>query len=203
MLSQIGVGVTVCNNGQEAVERVRDNAFDIVFMDIRMPVLDGEAAAQRIWEFTDKQTTKIVAVSASVMTHQQADYLSIGFDAFIGKPFLADEIYICLANLLLEDNSEDFFEYDDSPVEALDPLELTTVALPEEQILQLKEAAELHDISVLMATTEDITAQGGSGARLAMHLSKLISDLDMEGILALLHQFSPTDEPPNAEGDPL
>ena len=65
------------------------------------------------------------------MTHQQADYLSIGFDAFIGKPFLADEIYICLANLLLEDNSEDFFEYDDSPVEALDSLELTAVALPE------------------------------------------------------------------------
>ena len=112
-LSDIGVEVETCENGQQAVEMVRSHRPDIVFMDIRMPVMDGLEATKQIlaelWERPPgldnrvqehSPTLKIVAISASALTHQQERYSEIGFDAFIAKPLLAERIYDCLASLL-------------------------------------------------------------------------------------------------------
>jgi signal transduction histidine kinase/ligand-binding sensor domain-containing protein/CheY-like chemotaxis protein len=100
ILSDIGVEVVTAEDGQAALEMVRSGKPDVVFMDIWMPVMNGKEAAQHILDEFAYNRPKIVAISASALSHEREEYLSIGFDAFIAKPFLSDQIYDCLRSLL-------------------------------------------------------------------------------------------------------
>src|SRR5262245_18937359 len=86
---------------------------NIIFMDIRMPGMDGKEAARRIWKQFGKEDTMLVARSASVFEQERQGYLEAGFDEFIGKPFRFCEVCECLRTLLSVE-----FEYADSAVAA-------------------------------------------------------------------------------------
>jgi CheY-like chemotaxis protein len=179
ILSDIGVEVTTSGNGQEAIKSVRSNPPEIVFMDIRMPVMDGKEAALQIWEETGHETIKIVAISASSLTHQKAEYLSVGFDGFISKPFLAERIYKCLAELLQVE-----YEYEEG--ESAESLDLTDTEIPSELLSRLKEASEFYDITELKVRLSELAQLGAEEQRLAEHLSSLLNTYDMDGILSVL-----------------
>jgi len=181
ILSDIGVEVMLAENGQEAVEMVRSHQPDIVFMDIRMPVMDGIEATKQILEEFGLDRLKIVAISASALAHQQEKYSEVGFDAFIAKPFLAEQVYDCLANLL---HIEYEREIDDSP-----ELELSEIVIPEELLQRLKAAAEIYNVTKLPDYLDEVESLGPAGKRLAKHLRTLIRNYDMETILALLSQI--------------
>ena len=93
LLSDIGVSVITAEDGREAVQAAREHKPDIIFMDIRMPVMDGIEAARRILKFPDSPPPKIVAVSASALIHEQRRYLEAGFDDFIAKPLRAERVF--------------------------------------------------------------------------------------------------------------
>jgi CheY-like chemotaxis protein len=81
--------ITNAINGQEAVELVQSNEFDLVIMDLRMPVMDGYSATQKIRSWETRQFRKplpIVALSASVMVEDVEQCLSSGFNSHLGKP---------------------------------------------------------------------------------------------------------------------
>jgi CheY-like chemotaxis protein len=179
MLSDIGVEVTTSGNGQEAIESVRSNPPDIVFMDIRMPGMDGKVAALQIWEEIGHEATKIVAISASSLDHQKAEYLSFGFDAFISKPFLAERIYKCLADLLQVE-----YEYEEG--ESAESLDLTDIEIPLELLSRLREATEFYDITELKVRLSELARLGAEGQRLSEHLSSLLNTYDMDGIVSVL-----------------
>jgi len=178
ILSDIAVEVITAENGQEAVEMVRSHQPDIVFMDIRMPVMDGIEATKQILEEFGRDRLKIVAISASALTHQQERYSEVGFDAFIAKPFLSDRIYDCLAKLL---HVEYECEVEDSP-----ELDFSEIVIPEELLQQLKEAAEIYNVTKLTDYLDEVEALGPAGKRLTEYLRILIRNYDMEAILTIL-----------------
>lgn len=90
MLLLLGFEILETENGQEAVEQAIDHQPDIIFLDLRMPVLDGFGATQQIREF--ENSIPIIAVSASVYPKIQKRALDIGFTDFLIKPFQEEDL---------------------------------------------------------------------------------------------------------------
>ena len=88
MLGKMGHCVTLAINGSEAVELMRLNSFDLVLMDIQMPVMGGVEATQRIREAERKTGghIPIIAVTAHAMAGDAKKYLSAGMDGYLSKP---------------------------------------------------------------------------------------------------------------------
>ena len=94
-LKKLGHRVTVANNGQEAVDAVDAEQFDLVFMDIQMPVMGGLEATARIRAGEQKHARArlpIVAMTANVYPEDKLACEQAGMDGFIGKPFKPDEL---------------------------------------------------------------------------------------------------------------
>lgn len=94
-LEKWGVGITLAENGREAVEMVRQKDFDLVFMDIHMPELDGLEATRIIRSMPHEKYRKlpIVALTASALKSDNDKFLREGMDDFVLKPFDPDVIY--------------------------------------------------------------------------------------------------------------
>jgi CheY-like chemotaxis protein len=91
LLEMKGLTVTIANNGEEALQAVKDQHFDIIFMDCQMPVMDGYEATKRIrlldasFSETSPQVP-IVALSANAMKGDDTLCLEAGMDDFMPKP---------------------------------------------------------------------------------------------------------------------
>jgi signal transduction histidine kinase/ActR/RegA family two-component response regulator len=89
ILEMFGAELQIVDNGKLAVDAMEHGAFDIVLMDIQMPVMDGITAAKAIRQAeraTGRRRTPIIAVSANAMAHQVEEYLSVGMDSHVAKP---------------------------------------------------------------------------------------------------------------------
>jgi signal transduction histidine kinase/CheY-like chemotaxis protein len=89
ILDQLGMVARLAVDGSEALEAWRTEAWDLVLMDIQMPVMDGVEATRRIREIERDERrphTPIVALTANAMSHHLAEYAAAGFDAVATKP---------------------------------------------------------------------------------------------------------------------
>ena len=100
LLRQMGVTVSLANNGQEAVEKVREGAFDLVLMDIQMPVLDGYEATRRIREFAPD--LPIIALTAAAMVEDRHKAQNAGMNGHLSKPIDSKLLRQTLAKWLKE-----------------------------------------------------------------------------------------------------
>ena len=105
LLATIGHRVTVCNNGREAVQAVESGHFDVILMDIQMPVLDGLVATAEIRALPDpaKARIPILAISANVREDDVARYSEGGIDHVLSKPLRPDALKSMLAKIILGD----------------------------------------------------------------------------------------------------
>ncbi|HSH03870.1 MAG TPA: ATP-binding protein [Anaerolineae bacterium] len=88
ILHQWGYEGDVVHNGRDAVEKVQNKRYDLVLMDIQMPVMDGYAATRYIRKEVDRSAQPyIVALTANVSVTNQAAGMSAGMDGYLGKPF--------------------------------------------------------------------------------------------------------------------
>jgi signal transduction histidine kinase/CheY-like chemotaxis protein len=87
MLRKSGYLVTKAENGQEAVDKLKAEKFDLVLMDIQMPIMDGETATNIIRTELMLKDLPIIALTANVLPNQIEKYLQEGFSGFVGKPF--------------------------------------------------------------------------------------------------------------------
>jgi CheY-like chemotaxis protein len=86
-----GCSFEAVENGAEAVEAVRGGAFDLVLMDIKMPVMDGVQATRAIRALGDgKGSIPVLALTANADDHDARDYLVAGMDAVVSKPIQPD-----------------------------------------------------------------------------------------------------------------
>ncbi len=97
-LSGIGYEVHGVADGEQALREFEAWKPHLVLMDLRMPVVDGREAIQRIR--ATGRDTKIIALTASAFTETRDAMLSVGADAFLGKPFEAEELFALIADLL-------------------------------------------------------------------------------------------------------
>jgi len=126
---------------------------------------------------------KLVAVSASVLAHEQQDYLKAGFDAFLAKPFHLEELCESLRTLL-----NVVFEYE--PESAVPPGQPPAIApdqltLPADLRAQLAEAASRHSATQLEHGLGELERRGDLERRAAEHLRRLA----MQGDFEAAHEF--------------
>jgi signal transduction histidine kinase/CheY-like chemotaxis protein len=89
ILEKLGIEVTVVSDGKEAFEMYQENEYDIIFMDIQMPVMDGLEANKNILLYESKHDLKhvpIVALTANTSVEDREKYLSEGMDDYATKP---------------------------------------------------------------------------------------------------------------------
>jgi len=195
-LSDIGVDVITAENGQQAFSMVSLYRPDIVFMDIRMPIMDGIEATQKILMEFGRDNLKnppnppfpkggtIVAISASTLVHERERYLSQGFADFIGKPFLAEQIYDCLARLLHVE-----YKYTEVIAKHDERLEFSKINLPYELFLRLKEAAEINNKTELESCLDEVEQLSEDGHRLSEYLRRYLREYNMKAILNVLSEI--------------
>ena len=96
LLKKMGHTVTLAENGSEATKAYRENhkEFDVVLMDVQMPIMDGFGATAAIREFEDKVGTKtpIIAMTAHAMTGDRERCLEAGMDEYLSKPIRGTQI---------------------------------------------------------------------------------------------------------------
>jgi CheY-like chemotaxis protein len=99
--------VTIANNGLEAVEKFNEARFDVILMDIMMPVMDGLEATVKIREVEEIQKpdkrTPIIALTANTMDNDRTTCLSYGMDEFMSKPFDIEKLKIIFSKLEITD----------------------------------------------------------------------------------------------------
>lgn len=99
ILEKHGCKVSSAVNGCEALEKLKHNQYDIVFMDCQMPEMDGFEATRliRIEEVDSKQHTVIIALTADAMSGDREKCLNVGMDDYLNKPLKVQQISSMLA----------------------------------------------------------------------------------------------------------
>ncbi len=94
--------IDVASNGQEALEKFQAKRYDIILMDVQMPVMDGIIAAKKIREIEEKTKTHtpIIAITANALSGDRENCLAVGMNDYISKPFQIDILLQKMQSLL-------------------------------------------------------------------------------------------------------
>lgn len=126
-LEDLGLNVTIAANGLEAFQKRKDGNFDLIFMDIQMPFLDGMEATNAILEYEEEYNQPhipIVALTANALKGDREKFLGSGLDEYTTKPLVRSEI-ISLLNHFLSDFIVDTTQTtEETPVEKM---QVTTI----------------------------------------------------------------------------
>lgn len=107
LLKRKGYGITLVENGQEAVDIYEDERFDLILMDIQMPVMNGLTATSKIREKA-KVFIPIIALTAYAIKGDREKFLKKGMDDYISKPIDIDDFYKVLEKHLVKKNKDDY-----------------------------------------------------------------------------------------------
>ncbi len=106
-LKQFDLDITVAANGQEAIDATQDIEFDVIFMDINMPIVDGVTATENIRKrdhAMGRKSIPILALTANTMVHQVAGYIEAGMDNHLAKPVKKNMLFQVMADALTSGN---------------------------------------------------------------------------------------------------
>ena len=164
MLTELGCSVRLAANGCEALAALRDDVFDLVFMDCQMPEMDGFEAVRRVRASTAAgyatgPDVPIVALTANALSGDAERCLLAGFNAYLGKPVRREQLDAAIARWVTNDDS----------------------AKPDEV-----GAAATSD--TLQAATQDAPA----GSTIDSSVIELIRDMERRGAVRLLERLVAT-----------
>jgi signal transduction histidine kinase/CheY-like chemotaxis protein len=190
LLQPLGFELREAANGQEAVAVWQEWAPHLIWMDMRMPVLDGYAATRQIKATTQGQATVIVALTASTFEEERALVLSTGCDDFLRKPFRAMDIFDIMHKHIGVRYVYDTDVHESSVPFAAAPPPLEPEAwLPAMARLPAELRTELHQVAVRadIAQISRLIAQiRTSEPHLAEQLQHLADDFDYDQIIAVI-----------------
>lgn len=105
-LQKEGCSVDVANNGEECFEKYQRNFYDLILMDIQMPIMDGLEATRKIRSYekeSKNRHTYIVALTANALKEDRDKAMECGMDGFIAKPFKPEELFQVLHQFIIKD----------------------------------------------------------------------------------------------------
>ena len=155
MLEKAGVDPVIVGDGRQAIEKVKTEDFDLIMLDIHMPVMNGLDAIGEIQKINSY--VPIVAITASVMETEQRKYMEAGFVNFIPKPVDKNSLYLCLDRFL--DRSEDSVE-DERCADT-----------------QIKNGSSILDIQQLLSICDDEETITAVAAAVCQDADKLLGQL--------------------------
>lgn len=190
------VQISQAQNGQEALDQAMAEDFDLILMDIRMPVMDGYEAAQRIK--AEKPAIPIIALTASVMQDEFEKAKRAHFDGYLRKPVLKHDLF----NMLCQYLAYDEIEVDDAEVKQ--PLTLSDTARSRLQDLSAALEDQLepqHQRAVKTNNLEDFEAFAENAKEVgeqfevpelinfSSQLKEKVDSFDIGGMQQMLKQF--------------
>ncbi|MFC1626245.1 ATP-binding protein [Pseudomonadota bacterium] len=182
LLEDVGFQVKLAENGELGVHLFQSWQPHFIWMDRRMPVMDGMEATRRIRELPNGKKVKIVAVTASAFAEERKKMLEAGMDDYVRKPFRASEIYHCMAKHLGVE-----YLYQSAPAPEEQGASLLTPemleGLPESLRGELIEALVILDSKRIDALIRQVAAHDPA---LQKNLRRLAGDLDYSTILNAL-----------------
>ena len=104
-----GADIDVVDNGAEVLQRLDASAYDLVLMDVQMPVMDGLEATRRLRK--EGHTVPVIALTASMPKHDRHHAFDAGMDAFVGKPFDPEVLYRTVVQYVSPDPDPDAPSY--------------------------------------------------------------------------------------------
>jgi len=99
-LEIIGCSVDCADNGQQAIEKIVAGQYELIVMDVQMPIMNGYEAARRIRSELKFRHLPIIAMTANATQEDRERCLDAGMDDFIAKPIYQDQMYLILAKWL-------------------------------------------------------------------------------------------------------
>ena len=202
MLQHIGLSVTETNTGEGALMQLQQmqSLPEFVFIDIRMPVMDGVntmAAIGRLFALQNKKPT-CIAVTANAMQQDIDSCLNLGFDHYITKPFrfstLCDAIVRFMPPALAHQIEQT------QQINAGAPsLDLSGFDMPPKLYRALSEAADVYEVSKLEIALEELAKLSVQGQQMADKLGHFITNYDMDGLLGELEKINVTAHSDNSK----
>ena len=195
LLRLIGCSADVAANGIEAIEKWQKSRYNLILMDIEMPVMDGITATATIREqeiANQLPYTPIVAVTANAMDGDRELYLSNGMDDYLSKPFSRKGLYQMLLRWLDEENSQSDEEpevlFSQMPeTEAKQPLKPATIREKEVDVALLESLSELQDENGLPLLHSLVSTYADNGLEILTALEAAITNNDIEEVRRLSH----------------
>jgi len=115
MLSQRGFEVTTASNGKEAVDAVKNGIYDLVLMDVHMPVMDGIQATKIIRSWEDgNRNIPIIALTAAEVVAKIQECIQAGMNDFISKPFSVGQL-VNVIDSVFDKNAENSVDHGEKP----------------------------------------------------------------------------------------
>jgi CheY-like chemotaxis protein len=189
LLGQLGLDVREAKNGEEAVALWQQWQPHLIWMDIRMPIMDGYEATQQIRSSEEGRAPVIIALTAHASRSDRTLALSAGCNDFVSKPFPEETVFVKMAEHLglryvyapNDQPSADSRQRDKlAPSNVLTPESLSV--MPREWIQRLHEAAQLCDDEEIFQLIQQIPREYAS---LSTGLSRLARDFQFQPIVQL------------------
>ncbi|MBP0019404.1 MAG: response regulator [Cyanobacteria bacterium SBLK] len=186
-LKEVGFEVREAVNGREAVEQWKDWKPHLIWMDIRMPVMDGYRATQKIRSLPGGDRPIIIALTASTLSQKRSQLLKVGYNDLVVKPFREDVIFEKMAKhlgvkYLYEQPSVDSaFEMPDSRIS----LQFTLQSLSKVSVSLLEQLADAADTGDPLLVKQAIGQLPDSQSQLKARLLEWVAEfrLDLIGDL--------------------
>lgn len=168
ILSDWNLEFKVVGNGQEAIEALQSHSYDIILMDIRMPVMNGIEATKIIRNELNNYSTRVIALTANALEDDDYEYWETGFDDVLLKPFVQQDLLHLLVDNFsrrlerLKDNLIGFAQNDIGFAEVLRSIFIEDSI---KRMLSMKQASnlkELDKISDIAHSMKPSLAQLGS-----------------------------------------
>jgi len=96
LLESFGLKVTAVNNGKDSVQKIIDSEFDLVLMDVNMPVMDGFTATSIIRKHHKPEMLPIIAMTAHAMEGYREKCLAMGMNDYVTKPIDPESLFTTL-----------------------------------------------------------------------------------------------------------
>lgn len=164
------ITLTFAMDGKEAVEKVANNSYDLIFMDINMPNMNGVEATSKIRnELND--TTPIIALTANVINGDVESYMEAGMNDYLSKPIIMSELKTLLIKYITQEGENEVFDYENVidamqsslsiPKEVTDKMLASLLSTLDDTLLALKEAIKkivMKKFNLLVINSKEVQA---------------------------------------------
>jgi signal transduction histidine kinase/response regulator of citrate/malate metabolism len=186
LLCSCNIDVIYANDGQQALDLIKEQHFDIVFMDLLMPIMRGDDAIKIIRGEMKLDKLTCVAVSAFSLSHEIQNYLSIGFNQFVAKPFTFSEIFSCLQSFFPDTFNVINSEEKNIENEKVEPVDLSQLSIAKSVLDELKLSATVNRSSHIKQLLGDVIEQQPENEIQVKYLLHFIDDFNMQGLVKAL-----------------
>ncbi|MCL2443540.1 MAG: ATP-binding protein, partial [Treponema sp.] len=183
-LNKVGFKTVIAENGKVGLDLVKsrkqknEKQYDLIFMDMHMPVIDGLEATAKIMEL--KTGIPIVALTANIMLQDRELYKNIGMVDYLGKPFTSQELWLCLMKFFTPKawKTENKAQHAKIENELQQKLIINFVNNNSNKISEIKDALSSNDIKLAHRLAH--TLRGNAGQLKKTELQKAAEDVEMQ-----------------------